>query len=182
MRQRPASGPRPPVPHPLPGACAPAGSRRPADTGRRRTRRRHRRRRQPDPPAELRARRTAGTTVALRKQPRTTGRATARRSRAAGTRGKIPLATATIDAVVCCLVLCTVSDQGQALSEIYRVLRPEGQLVLLEHGAARPRTWLRQGQRLVAPFSRRFDRGCDPPGTPRQHSTGRHSRSWKCAT
>jgi ubiquinone/menaquinone biosynthesis C-methylase UbiE len=75
---------------------------------------------------------------------------------------KIPLATATVDAAVCCLALCSVSDQDQALREIYRVLRPGGQLVLLEHVAARPRTWLRQGQRLAAPFSRRFDRGCDP--------------------
>jgi hypothetical protein len=42
-QQRSASWPRPPVTHPVPGTCAPAGSRRPADTGRRRTRRRHRR-------------------------------------------------------------------------------------------------------------------------------------------
>ena len=75
---------------------------------------------------------------------------------------RITVADGTMDAAVCCLVLCSVSDQDQALNEIYRVLRPGGRLVLLEHVAARPGTWPRHGQRLVAPFSRRFDRGCDP--------------------
>ncbi len=106
--------------------------------------------------------------VLLEPQPRSASnleRQVARRRGARVLRARaeeIPLATATMDAAVCCLALCSVSDQDQALSEIYRVLRPEGQLVLLEHVAARPRTWLRRGQRLAAPFSRRFDRGCDP--------------------
>jgi ubiquinone/menaquinone biosynthesis C-methylase UbiE len=37
------------------------------------------------------------------------------------------------DAVVTTLVLCSVEDQGRALAEIHRVLKPGGRLVLLEH-------------------------------------------------
>ncbi|MFB9662463.1 class I SAM-dependent methyltransferase [Glycomyces mayteni] len=37
------------------------------------------------------------------------------------------------DAVVATLVLCSVEDQGRALAEIHRVLKPGGRLVLLEH-------------------------------------------------
>jgi ubiquinone/menaquinone biosynthesis C-methylase UbiE len=40
------------------------------------------------------------------------------------------------DAVVCTLVLCSVSDVKRSLEEIRRVLRPEGKLVFLEHVAA----------------------------------------------
>lgn len=75
---------------------------------------------------------------------------------------RIPLETATVDAAVCCAALCSVADQDQAVAEIHRVLRPGGRLVLLEHVAAEPGTWLRRGQRLVAPFSRWLDHGCDP--------------------
>jgi SAM-dependent methyltransferase len=39
----------------------------------------------------------------------------------------------TFDAVVSTLVLCSVSDLEQALREIYRVLKPDGQLRLVEH-------------------------------------------------
>lgn len=37
------------------------------------------------------------------------------------------------DAVVATLVLCSVEDQGRALAEIHRVLKPGGRLVMLEH-------------------------------------------------
>lgn len=40
------------------------------------------------------------------------------------------------DAVVCTLVLCSVRDVARSLSEIHRVLRPNGKLVFLEHVAA----------------------------------------------
>lgn len=75
---------------------------------------------------------------------------------------QIPMPDASVDAAVCCAVLCSVADQDRALGEIWRVLRPGGQLVLLEHVAAARGTWLRRGQRMIAPFSRWFDRGCDP--------------------
>lgn len=48
----------------------------------------------------------------------------------------LPLADGSVDAAVVSLVLCSVGDQSEALTEIRRVLRPGGQLRFLEHVAA----------------------------------------------
>jgi SAM-dependent methyltransferase len=45
----------------------------------------------------------------------------------------LPLADASVDAAVSSLVLCSVPDQGDALRELLRVLRPGGELRFLEH-------------------------------------------------
>jgi ubiquinone/menaquinone biosynthesis C-methylase UbiE len=45
----------------------------------------------------------------------------------------LPFEDATFDMVVSTLVLCGVDDQPRAVREIRRVLRPEGQLLFLEH-------------------------------------------------
>ncbi|HEY1178227.1 MAG TPA: methyltransferase domain-containing protein [Phytomonospora sp.] len=74
----------------------------------------------------------------------------------------IPLGDESVDAVVSTVVLCSVGDQDAALAEVARVLRPGGRLVFFEHVAAAPGSWTRRLQRMWAPFSRRFDRGCDP--------------------
>lgn len=74
----------------------------------------------------------------------------------------IPLADASVDAVVSTVVLCSVGDQGAALAEVVRVLRPGGRLVFFEHVGARRGSFTRFLQWAWAPFSRRFDRGCDP--------------------
>lgn len=46
---------------------------------------------------------------------------------------ELPFADASFDTVVSTLVLCTVGDVAQSLAEIRRVLRPGGQLLLIEH-------------------------------------------------
>src|SRR5690348_16399254 len=46
---------------------------------------------------------------------------------------RLPLADASVDTVVSTLVLCTVDDPEAALREIARVLRPDGQLLFIEH-------------------------------------------------
>lgn len=73
----------------------------------------------------------------------------------------IPLPDASVDEVFASLVLCTVGDPDQALSEIVRVLRPGGRFRFVEHVAApswSPRHWV---QRLVSrPWSWLFE-GCD---------------------
>lgn len=74
----------------------------------------------------------------------------------------IPLDDDSVDAVVSTVVLCSVDDQDAALAEVTRVLRPGGRLVFFEHVAAPVGTWTRRLQRMWAPFSRRFDKGCDP--------------------
>jgi ubiquinone/menaquinone biosynthesis C-methylase UbiE len=45
----------------------------------------------------------------------------------------LPFADGSFDVAVCTLVLCTVGDQPQALSELRRVLKPDGKLLFLEH-------------------------------------------------
>lgn len=50
-----------------------------------------------------------------------------------GDAGRLPIGDGEADAVVFCLVLCSVPDQAVALAEARRVLRPDGRLVLLEH-------------------------------------------------
>jgi SAM-dependent methyltransferase len=50
--------------------------------------------------------------------------------------GDIPAATGSADAVVCCEVFCSVADTQRLLGEIRRVLRPGGELRVLEHVAA----------------------------------------------
>lgn len=43
---------------------------------------------------------------------------------------------ASFDVVVCTLVLCSVSNLEKSLSEIYRVLKPQGKFIFIEHVAA----------------------------------------------
>ncbi len=49
---------------------------------------------------------------------------------------EIPLPSASADSAVLTFCLCTVKDPVAALSEVRRVLRPDGRLLFSEHGAA----------------------------------------------
>lgn len=48
----------------------------------------------------------------------------------------LPFADNSFDTLVCTLTLCSVQDPQQVLGEVYRVLKPGGRLLLLEHGAS----------------------------------------------
>lgn len=50
-----------------------------------------------------------------------------------GVSGRLPADDASLDAAVTSLVLCSVPDQGRALAELRRVLRPGGELRFYEH-------------------------------------------------
>lgn len=72
---------------------------------------------------------------------------------------QLPFPDASVDTVVSTFVLCTVEDLDVALREIARVLRPEGQLVFLEHVRSESARLARWQDRLADPW-RRFGRGC----------------------
>jgi ubiquinone/menaquinone biosynthesis C-methylase UbiE len=75
---------------------------------------------------------------------------------------QIPLPDASVDAVLATTVLCSVDDPGRVFDEVTRVLVPGGSLVLAEHVAAPPGSGARVLQRLVRPWTRLLDHGCDP--------------------
>lgn len=54
-----------------------------------------------------------------------------------GTAGRLPAPDASVDAGVASLVLCTVPDQPAALAELFRVIRPGGELRFYEHVRAK---------------------------------------------
>jgi ubiquinone/menaquinone biosynthesis C-methylase UbiE len=72
---------------------------------------------------------------------------------------RLPLADASVDTVVSTLVLCTVDDPERALGEIARVLRPNGQLLFIEHVRASSRFLAACQEKLFEPW-RRFGGGC----------------------
>ena len=66
-----------------------------------------------------------------------------------GTAERLQLEEACADVVLSTLVLCSVDDVPGALAEIYRVLKPGGQFLFIEHVGAPRGTWLRRVQRAV---------------------------------
>lgn len=70
----------------------------------------------------------------------------------------LPFDERAFDAAVATLVLCSVEDQGRALAEVHRVLRPGGRLVFLEHvrGEGRLARW----QDRLDPVQVRLAGGC----------------------
>jgi ubiquinone/menaquinone biosynthesis C-methylase UbiE len=72
---------------------------------------------------------------------------------------ELPVDDASLDSVVCNLVLCTTPDPVRALREIARVLRPGGQLLFVEHVRADTPGWARWQERARDAWSA-FACGC----------------------
>ena len=69
------------------------------------------------------------------------------------------LPSASVDAVICTLVLCTVEDQAAALEEVRRILRPGGRFVFIEHVGSGPGPIRALQRLLLRPWRYVFD-GC----------------------
>lgn len=68
----------------------------------------------------------------------------------------LPFADSSLDSAVCTYSLCNIPDPKTALSEMWRVLRPGGTLILVDHIRSRATAilWL---QKAIEFFSRRFE-------------------------
>ena len=67
----------------------------------------------------------------------------------------LPFPDESFDTVLITLALCTIPDDRKAAEEAYRVLRPGGRLVLLEHVRS-PTAAVRFAQRILQPLALRF--------------------------
>ncbi|KGD65290.1 hypothetical protein Y5S_01183 [Alcanivorax nanhaiticus] len=71
----------------------------------------------------------------------------------------LPYADESFDTVVACLVFCTIPDPQAAANEAFRVLKPGGTLLALEHVASEKR-WIRRLQAGMNPAWKHLACGC----------------------
>lgn len=74
---------------------------------------------------------------------------------------QLPFAAGVFDTAVTCLVLCTVDDLALSVSELHRVLRPGGRLLLMEHVRADDETLAGWQDRVERPWGW-LHGGCHP--------------------
>lgn len=84
---------------------------------------------------------------------------------------RIPHEDNSFHTVVSTSTLCSIKNIGEALKEMYRVLKPDGSLIFAEHGAA-PDAALARRQNLLNPIWKQIGGGCnlnrDIPGLLRE--------------
>lgn len=78
-----------------------------------------------------------------------------------GSAHQLPFRAGTFDTVVSGLAFCSVADPRRGLTEVKRVLRPEGRLRMLEHVRSTSRLGSRW-QDFIQPAWTRFAGGCHP--------------------
>jgi ubiquinone/menaquinone biosynthesis C-methylase UbiE len=72
---------------------------------------------------------------------------------------RLPFEDATFDCVVSTFTLCSIEGVNQALSEVYRVLRPSGRFLFLEHGLC-PEPGVQRWQHRLNWLQMRLAGGC----------------------
>lgn len=72
----------------------------------------------------------------------------------------LPLPSASADAVVCTLTLCSVVDQERALAEVRRILKPGGKFLFHEHVLSETDDSLASQQRAATPMQVAVADGC----------------------
>ena len=74
---------------------------------------------------------------------------------------QLDLPTDSVDFVFCTLVLCTVDNPKQVISEVRRVLKPGGRFVCIEHVKAPQSSMVRKVQSVIRKPWKWFFEGCD---------------------
>ena len=72
---------------------------------------------------------------------------------------QLPFEEESFDTVVSTWTLCSIAHIRQALAEVYRVLRPAGQFLFVEHGLS-PEPAVQQWQHRLTPFQKVLANGC----------------------
>lgn len=72
---------------------------------------------------------------------------------------RLPFENGIFDCVVSTFTLCSIDDVSQAISEVYRVLRPGGSFLFLEHGLS-PEPGVQRWQRRLNWLQKRIGDGC----------------------
>jgi ubiquinone/menaquinone biosynthesis C-methylase UbiE len=72
---------------------------------------------------------------------------------------ELPFGDGTFDCVVSTWTLCSIPDADRALAEVYRVLRPCGGFIFLEHGVSES-PGVQEWQRRLNPIQRAIGDGC----------------------
>ena len=68
----------------------------------------------------------------------------------------LPLEDNRFDYVIASLVCCSVTNIDRSLAEIYRVLKPGGRYLFIEHVAAKTDSKARRLQEWLTPLWRKF--------------------------
>jgi len=71
----------------------------------------------------------------------------------------IPFASSSFDTVVCTFTLCSVHEHQQVISELKRILKPEGRLLFAEHGRS-PDQGVARWQERIDPIWKPIGGGC----------------------
>src|SRR5262249_28289602 len=72
---------------------------------------------------------------------------------------RLPLGGGTFDCAVSTFTLCSIPDVSQALAEVYRVLKPGGRFLFLEHGLS-PEPRVQKWQRRLNGLEMLLADGC----------------------
>ncbi|MFW6295978.1 MAG: class I SAM-dependent methyltransferase [Halothece sp.] len=72
---------------------------------------------------------------------------------------KLPMEANTFDAVVSTWTLCSIPNVEQALSEIHRVLKPQGKFYFIEHGLSHEPK-IKKWQHRLTPIQKKIGDGC----------------------
>ncbi len=73
---------------------------------------------------------------------------------------KLPFADHSVENIVSTWTMCSIVDLTQALQEIHRVLKPEGNLHLIEHVQYHDNSTLKKLQDLLTPIQKVLADGC----------------------